>query len=106
MVYFAMGSFQMDFAGPQTGLGIIGIKRNRALVVSVSYHLTTHSDQLAEARNPKLILTDKPFSWRWVPEKSESVKLALGRRFRVERPIKQRSTPSMARPQLWSEVEH
>jgi hypothetical protein len=35
MVYFAMGSFQMDFAGPETGLGIIGIKRNRALVVSV-----------------------------------------------------------------------
>jgi hypothetical protein len=35
MVYFAMGSFQMDFAEPQTGLGIIGIKRNRALVVSV-----------------------------------------------------------------------
>jgi molybdate transport system regulatory protein len=39
----------------QASLGIIGIKRNRTLVVSVLHHLTARSDQLIAARNPAII---------------------------------------------------
>ena len=53
MAFSGMGSFQMHASQDrQAGLSIIGIKRNRTLVVSILHHLTARSDQLVAARNP------------------------------------------------------
>jgi hypothetical protein len=54
----------------QAGLAVIGIKCNRTLVISVSARLTAGGDQLVAARNPTLILTEKPFSPAMGPKKS------------------------------------